>query len=134
MRYGNNRPHTSQTRFFAIAPTGKAADLLSRGESHYNRAIHQRRSKLLVSDGVFLRLTRDCARLWLLTVATALGAVLAGCSSAPAPLAIKLYNPKTNQTLFCNATDQFGNSDVSVLSKAVESCAQQLEAHGFVRE
>ncbi len=87
----------------------------------------------MLRRGSIPRYSQKCAAAKLAVAAT-LGAVLLGCSSAPAPLAIKLYNPKTNQTLFCNASDQFGNADVSVLSKAVESCAQQLEARGFVRE
>lgn len=89
---------------------------------------------MLVAYRLFPPFRRERAVVWLLTIAAMVGAVVAGCSSAPAPLAIKLYNPKTNQTLFCNASDQFGGADVSVLSKAVEGCAQQLEAHGFVRE
>jgi hypothetical protein len=57
----------------------------------------------------------------------------AGCSSAPPPLAIRMYNPKTNQTLHCSATDKTGEN-TEILGKTVEACARQLEANGFVRD
>ena len=69
-----------------------------------------------------------------LCVSIAMKIFLAGCSSAPAPLSIKMYNPETNQTLACNASDPLGRSDLSVLADAVEGCARQLESRGFVRE
>lgn len=59
---------------------------------------------------------------------------LAGCSSGPAPLSIKMFNPETKQTLNCNANDPLGRTEREVLASAVESCARQLEARGFVRE
>jgi len=59
---------------------------------------------------------------------------LQGCSSASAPLSIKMYNPETKQTLTCNASDQLARTDPAVLAVAVENCAEQLEARGFVRE
>jgi hypothetical protein len=49
-------------------------------------------------------------------------------------LSIRLSNPETNQTLFCNAGDPLARSDREVLAGAVEDCARQLEARGFVRE
>jgi hypothetical protein len=64
----------------------------------------------------------------------AIGIFLEACSSAPAPLSVKMYNPETNQTLFCNAGDPLARSDREVLADAVEGCARQLEARGFVRE
>jgi hypothetical protein len=60
--------------------------------------------------------------------------LLHGCSSGTAPLSIKLYNPQTNQTLTCAATDPMARTDNSVLASAAEGCAKQLEARGFVRE
>ena len=56
-----------------------------------------------------------------------------GCSSAPPPLAIRMYNPKTNQTLHCSATDKTGEN-TEILARTVEACARQLEANGFVRD
>ncbi len=56
------------------------------------------------------------------------------CSSGPAPLAIKMVNPKTNQTLDCHAKEPTGRTDRDLLAAAVENCAKQLEAHGFIRE
>jgi hypothetical protein len=44
-----------------------------------------------------------------------------------------MYNPTTNQTLHCTARSETG-SHVSILANAVEACAKQLEANGFVRE
>lgn len=58
----------------------------------------------------------------------------AGCSSGPAPLAIKMVNPTTKQTLDCRAQDPTGRTDRELLASAVETCARQLEAHGFIRE
>ena len=57
----------------------------------------------------------------------------AGCGSSERPLAIRMYNPKSNQTLHCTARGQQGQ-DSTWLANAVESCARQLEANGFVRE
>jgi hypothetical protein len=57
-----------------------------------------------------------------------------GCNSAQAPLAIHMYNPKTHQALTCSARDEYHRTDVSLLAGAVESCAKNLEAQGFVRE
>jgi len=56
-----------------------------------------------------------------------------GCGSAAAPLSIEMHNPQTNQTLTCAARGQLGQADPAVLATAVESCAKQLEARGFVR-
>jgi len=63
----------------------------------------------------------------------ALAIALAGCSSAAPPLAIRLHNPKTNQTLHCTARSE-SSVYSPVLSSAVEACARQLEANGFVRD
>jgi hypothetical protein len=60
--------------------------------------------------------------------------MLSSCSSGPAPLSIKMYNPETNQTLDCKASDETARTDIAVLGAAVESCAKQLEARGFVRQ
>ena len=56
------------------------------------------------------------------------------CSSAAAPLSITMYNAETNQTLTCAARDQLGRADTALLAGAVESCAKQLEARGFIRQ
>jgi hypothetical protein len=45
-----------------------------------------------------------------------------------------MVNPETNQMLACSASDQFSRADPAVLAAAVETCARQLEAYGFVRE
>ena len=57
-----------------------------------------------------------------------------GCSSGPAPLSIKMHNPKTDQSLTCSARDERPDTDVSMLAGAVENCARSLEARGFVRQ
>ena len=62
----------------------------------------------------------------------AVGAI--GCSSGKAPLVIHMYNPKTHQALVCSARDQRVGADSSMLAGAVESCAKNLEARGFIRE
>ncbi len=77
----------------------------------------------------FLRRTAS-----LLRVLAGTAFFLAACSSGPAPLAIKLVNPQTKQTLDCHAQDPTGRTDREILASAVENCARQLEAHGFVRE
>ncbi|HXV48873.1 MAG TPA: hypothetical protein VEB61_08720 [Candidatus Binatia bacterium] len=48
-------------------------------------------------------------------------------------MAIRMYNPNTNQTLHCTGRDQTGNY-TKVLANAVEACARELEARGFVRD
>ena len=90
--------------------------------------------------GTCLRRQSDTVRagsgkfaLWsaaLLVMASAVGA----CSSQKPQLSVKLYNPKTDQTLFCSASHQMSNTYSEILASAVESCAKQLEAQGFVRE
>ena len=57
----------------------------------------------------------------------------AGCGSSEPPLAIRMYHPKTNQTLHCTARAQSGENS-KILADAVEACARQLEANGFIRE
>jgi hypothetical protein len=56
-----------------------------------------------------------------------------GCSGT-APLVIHMYNPKTHQALICSARDQRTGADASMLAGAVETCAKNLEAQGFIRE
>jgi len=60
--------------------------------------------------------------------------IIFGCAAGAPPLLIKMHNPETDQTLTCNASDRMGRTDPTVLASAVESCAQQLETRGFVRE
>jgi len=45
-----------------------------------------------------------------------------------------MFNSKTNQTLTCAARDSWGRTDPALLAGTVETCAQQLEANGFVRQ
>jgi hypothetical protein len=56
---------------------------------------------------------------------------LAGCGTSN-PLSISLYHPKTNLVRKCAARESIAK-DTKVLADIVESCARQLEAHGFVR-
>jgi hypothetical protein len=62
-----------------------------------------------------------------------LATALVSCSSAPPPLAIRMYNPKTNQTLHCTARSE-SSAHAPALASAAEACARQLEANGFVRD
>ena len=57
--------------------------------------------------------------------------VLSGCG-ATNPLSISLYHPKTNILRKCVARESTAK-DTEMLAGIVESCARQLEAHGFVR-
>jgi hypothetical protein len=59
-------------------------------------------------------------------------ALLSGCSASDSPLSISLYNPKTGVQRTCSAKES-SSKDVSALSNAVETCAKQLEARGFIR-
>jgi hypothetical protein len=59
-------------------------------------------------------------------------ALISGCSASGSPLSINLYNPNTGVQHTCAAKES-SSKDVSVLSSAVETCAKQLEARGFVR-
>jgi hypothetical protein len=58
--------------------------------------------------------------------------VISGCTASDAPLNITLHNPKTGTERTCSAK-QSSSNDVSALAAAVETCAKQLEARGFVR-
>jgi hypothetical protein len=60
-------------------------------------------------------------------------AIALGSCSAAAPLAIRMHNPKTNQTLHCTARSESAAYS-SLLANAVDACARQLEANGFVRD
>jgi hypothetical protein len=66
---------------------------------------------------------------WLAVVSAAL---ISGCTASDAPLNITLHNPKTGVQRTCSAKES-SSKDVSALSAAVETCAKQLEARGFVR-
>lgn len=48
------------------------------------------------------------------------------------PLMISLYNPKTNTLRKCAAREST-TKNTQMLAGIVETCARQLEAHGFVR-
>lgn len=49
------------------------------------------------------------------------------------PLSITLYNSKTNTLRKCAARESAPQQHTQMLAGAVEACAKQLEAHGFVR-
>jgi hypothetical protein len=76
---------------------------------------HTRKRRFMVMGGVTLVLASS------------------GCGSSERPLAIRMFNPKSNQTLHCNARAQPGENP-KILADAVEACARQLEASGFIRE
>jgi len=69
----------------------------------------------------------------LLTAVVSLALTLAACSSAPPPMAIRMYHPETKQTLYCSARSTSGEYS-PLLASAAETCARQLEIKGFVRE
>jgi hypothetical protein len=64
--------------------------------------------------------------------AMAMAVLLAGCAASDPPLNITLHNPTTGVQRVCAAKGS-KSTDMSVLANAVEACARQLEAHGFVR-
>jgi hypothetical protein len=66
---------------------------------------------------------------WLAVISAA---AISGCVASDAPLNITLHNPKTGVQRTCSAK-QSSSRDVSALAAAVETCAKQLEARGFVR-
>ena len=55
------------------------------------------------------------------------------CAQTAPPLSITLRDPKTNAVQKCSAREGAAK-DSAALSSAVEACARQLEARGFVRE
>ena len=57
--------------------------------------------------------------------------VACGCAQAN-PLSIKLMDPTTKSITTCSAREG-ASKDIPALSGAVEACARQLEARGFVR-
>lgn len=54
-----------------------------------------------------------------------------GCATAP-NLSVQLVNPKTNAMRTCAARAST-SKDIPILTDAVEACARQLEARGFIR-
>jgi hypothetical protein len=54
-----------------------------------------------------------------------------GCAATP-NLSVQLVHPKTNAMRTCSAREST-SKDIPMLSDAVEACARQLEARGFVR-
>src|SRR5688572_9948597 len=65
-------------------------------------------------------------------VALLIGAqFLSGCGTTN-PLSISLYHSKTNTLRKCAARESTAKN-TQMLAGIVESCARQLEAHGFVR-
>ena len=54
-----------------------------------------------------------------------------GCATAP-NLSVQLVHPKTNAMLTCSAREST-SKDIPMLTDAVEACARQLEARGFIR-
>ena len=65
-------------------------------------------------------------------VALVIGAqFLSGCGTTH-PLSISLYHSKTNTLRKCEARESSAKN-TQMLAGIVESCARQLEAHGFVR-
>jgi len=56
---------------------------------------------------------------------------VSGCA-APPNLSVQLVHPKTNTMRTCSARESTAK-DIPMLSDAVEACARQLEARGFVR-
>jgi len=59
---------------------------------------------------------------------------LSACSSESSRLSIKMHHPETRQALTCAASDQLSQANSPALAAAVETCARQLEAQGFIRE
>jgi hypothetical protein len=54
-----------------------------------------------------------------------------GCAATP-NLSVQLVHPKTKAMRTCSAREST-SKDIPMLSDAVEACARQLEARGFVR-
>jgi hypothetical protein len=61
-----------------------------------------------------------------------IGIELLSACTATNPLTITLYNSKTNTLRRCAARESTPNH-TQMLAGIVETCARQLEAHGFVR-
>jgi hypothetical protein len=75
---------------------------------------------------------RSFPRHQIFCVATVSAVLISGCTASDSPLSISLYNPKTGVQRTCSAKES-SSKDVLALSNAVETCAKQLEARGFVR-
>jgi hypothetical protein len=54
-----------------------------------------------------------------------------GCTATPS-LSVQLVHPKTKAMRTCSARES-ASKDIPTLNDAVETCARQLEARGFVR-
>jgi hypothetical protein len=66
------------------------------------------------------------------TSAILIGLALLSACTATNPLMISLYHPKTNTLRKCAARES-SPKYTQMLADIVETCARQLEAHGFVR-
>jgi hypothetical protein len=69
---------------------------------------------------------------WCATFFASVICLLSGCSASGSPLSITLFNPKTGIQRTCSARES-SSKEADALSRAVEACAKQLEAHGFIR-
>ena len=88
----------------------------------------KRHEKTIMTD------RRNATRLNLsFTAVIALAFALSACTSAQAPMTIKMYHPETKQTLDCAARSTSGEYS-PLLANMAESCARQLESKGFVRQ
>ena len=54
-----------------------------------------------------------------------------GCAATP-NLSVQMYHPKTKVVQNCTARESTAK-DIPLLFSAVEACARQLEARGFIR-
>jgi hypothetical protein len=54
-----------------------------------------------------------------------------GCAATPI-LSVQLVHPKTKAMRTCSAREST-SKDIPMLTDAVEACARQLEARGFIR-
>jgi hypothetical protein len=67
----------------------------------------------------------------IICIAPLVSLVAEGCAQTN-PLSVKLMDPKTKVVRICSAREGTAK-DIPALSNAVEMCARQLEAYGFIR-
>ena len=77
------------------------------------------------------RYKEPLARRARIATAAVMWLLLAGCAQT-APLSITLTEKRTGVIQKCSAREASGK-DTAALSEAVEMCARQLEARGYVR-
>jgi len=92
----------------------------------------EKRAQIFIPSATSMGYLNRFLRRPIFLVGTAAAVLFLSCTASNSPLSVALYNPKTGVQRTCSAKES-SSKDVPALSNAVEMCAKQLEARGFVR-